>query len=188
MDFEKYGITDLPRLLNFFMKNMKYGFTYGGKVFLEGKDFEKSFDKLYRLRTGEKFIQNGYGVCWDFCEFERLFCSSKNIPHECYFFLSFFNRAEGGPTHTFLIFEQDNKWYWFEYAWGAYRGIWEYSSKEEALKDIMIKFCNYNNRPYQKVEAYKTSKAKSGLNSFEFVEHCLKGEKAEILPCEVNLN
>lgn len=131
----------------------------------------------YQLKTGEDLVKSGYGVCWDFCELEREFCEQKQIPHESYFFLPFLEQNKGGATHTFLLFEQNKKWYWFEYAWQAYRGIWEYSTKEEAFNDIMSKLCQ--NNAYEKIDVYKTTKAKAGMNALEFVEYCLRGEKVD---------
>ena len=105
----------------------------------------------------------------------------NNIEHECYFIESYINREEGGPTHTFALFKQNNKWYWFEYGWFYHRGIWEYSSKEEALKDIFSKFEHFYDNKLINIAMYKTSKVTKRLDAFEFVEHCLMGQKLEIL-------
>lgn len=181
MDFKKYNVSTIQDLMNFFNNRFQYGFTHNGKVYIEDKNFWKFMDKYYTLKTGEKFIESGYGVCWDFCELERLFCQQNKIKHECYFISSFKNRKEGGPTHTFCIFEENQKWYWFEYSWFDFRGIRKYSSKNEAIIDIIEKFCKYYNVTLNQIEIYKTSKAKEGLNSFEFVEHCFNGEKVDVM-------
>lgn len=181
MDFAKFGINNPESLMNFFQENLKYGFVYRKKVFTDLEpDFNENFDKFYKLRLGEDFIKNGYGVCWDFCEFERLFFQSLNIPHECYFIESFLNREEGGPTHTFALFKQNVKWCWFEYAWAFYCGIREYETKEEALKDVLCKFNNFFDRRFVDVRLYKTAKVTKRLDAFEFVEHCLNCEKVII--------
>lgn len=183
MDFKKYKIESPKDLMNFFEKNMKYGFKYRNQIFTEDNpDFQKEMDKVYKLRLGEDFIKSGYGVCWDFCELERLFFLSKNISHECYFLESFINREEGGPTHTFALFKQNNKWCWFEYSWFAERGIWEYNSHEEALKDIVKKFKEFCNQVGQvsNVGLYRTKKFNRRLNTYEFVEQCLNSEKIEL--------
>lgn len=180
MDFKNYNIANSEQLMKFLESNMNYGFIDGDKAYLENPDFGKQMAQYYQLKTGEDLVKAGYGVCWDFCEFEREFCEQMKIPHECYFLLPFFNSNEGGPTHTFLLLEQDKKWCWFEYAWQTHRGIWEYPTKEAALKDIMAKFCQTNERPYAKVDVYKTAKAKPGLNFFEFIDHCLNGQKIAI--------
>lgn len=112
---------------------------------------------------------------------------ANNIEHECYFIESYINRAEGGPTHTFALYQQNDKWYWFEYAWLFYRGIWEYNSKEEALKDVLLKFEKFFDRKLLNIKVYKTDKVTKRLNSFEFVEHCLKGQKIKIDSKENNI-
>ncbi len=181
MNFLKMGINSPEDLLNFFQNKMKYGFVYRKKIFTDSEsDFNQNFDKFYKLRLGEDFIKKGYGVCWDFCEFERLFFEKLKIKYECYFIESFIYRQEGGPTHTFAIFNRNGKWFWFEYAWTFYCGIREYETKVEALKDILNKFNNFFNSKFVDVRLYKTTKVTKRLDAFEFVEHCLNCEKVEI--------
>ena len=176
--FKKIGIKSIQRLMQYFIDNFNYGFVYKNKIFTNAEpDFYKKFDKFYKIRLGEDLIKHKYGICWDFCELERLFFLQNNIEHECYFIESFINREEGGPTHAFTLFKQKNKWFWFEYSWSGYCGIWEYNSKDIALQDILLKFEKYYNRKKENIRIYKTSKVTKRLNSFEFVEHCLKGDK-----------
>lgn len=181
MDFKKLNITTPKKLLEFCRNKLNYGFTYRGKIYTDNKpDFNDNMNKFYKLRKGENFIKSGYGVCWDFCEFERDFFVNTGIKHECYFIVNFLIRVQGGPTHTFLIYEQNGKWFWFEYAWFNYRGIWQYNSREDALCDIVNKFINLNAQQYNHTELYKTKSAKAGLNTFTFCEHCFNGEKIDI--------
>jgi len=144
-------------------------------------DFQADMDRLYKLRLGEDFIKNKYGVCWDFCELEREFFEGAGIEHECYYVEAFEDRHEGGPTHTFALFKEDAKWKWFEYSWGLYMGIWEYESKEKALADIVEKFrvCSNDANP-ENLKLFKTNKIKNRLDTFKFVEHCYKGIPIEI--------
>lgn len=177
MDFKKYNINTPEDLMNFLKQNLQYGFVFKNKVFTEtDPNFQKNMDKFYKLTLGEDLVKAGYGVCWDFCEFERLFFEQAKIEHECYYFESFISRAEGGPTHTFLIFKQNNKWCWFEYSWFMFRGIWEYTSKQEALKDIKQKYYK-NNAGVSNIDIYKINKITERLNSYEFVEFCEHQEK-----------
>lgn len=165
-------------LLQFFEENMKYGFVYRNKVFTDYEsDFQQNMDKLYKIRLGNNFIKHRYGVCWDFCEFERLYFLANNIEYECYFIESCINNNDVGPTHTFAIYKQNNKWYWFEYSWLYHRGIWEYNSKDNALKDILNKFKKFYGNKLKNISIYKTNQVTKRLNAFEFVKHCLEGEK-----------
>lgn len=176
------GVNTPQELMQYFINNFKYGFVYRHKVFTDiENDFQKNMDKLYKIRLGEDFIKHKYGVCWDFCELERLFFIEKNIEHECYFIESYINSEEGGPTHTFALFKQNNKWYWFEYSWFYCRGIWEYNSKKDALKDILSKFKYFYDDKLINISIYKTKKVTKRLDVFEFVEHCLKGDKVNLL-------
>ena len=180
MDFKKYNIKTPKQLFNFLCKNMKYGFTYRNNIFTEDNpNFDLEFDKYYKIRLGEDFVNSGYGVCWDFCELERQFFNLAKINHVCYFFEAFKSREEGGPTHTFALFEQKNKWFWFEYSWGIYRGIWEYNSREEALRDIYKKYSDFYQNKLN-IDIYKFDEVNKRLNSFEFVEHCHNGEMIKL--------
>ncbi len=179
--FKKLSIKTPQDLMQYFKDNLNYGFVYRNKIFTDMEpDFQKNMDKLYKIRLGEDFIKHKYGVCWDFCELERLFFSQNNIEHECYFIESYINSAESGPTHTFALYHRNDKWYWFEYSWFYHRGIWEYNSKEDALKDILMKFENFFDRKLINIRVYKTDKVTKRLDTFEFVDHCLKGQKVEI--------
>lgn len=179
--FNKLNINTPQDLFNFFEKNMKYGFTYRNKVFTDFElDFQNNMDKLYKIRLGEDFIKSSYGVCWDFCEFERDFFETHTIEHDCYFVESYINQDVGGPTHTFTIFRQNNNWYWFEYSWFYHRGIWKYNSQQEALRDILKKFEEFYDGKLIDIGIYRTEKVTKRLNAYEFVEHCLAGEKIEI--------
>ena len=176
--FNKYNVKTPQELMKFFEDNMQYGFTYRNKVYTDLEpDFQENMDKFYKIRLGEDFIKSGYGVCWDFCELERKFFTENNIEHKCYFIESYINRKEGGPTHTFAIYKQNNKWYWFEYSWFYHRGIWEYSSIDEALQGILNKFDEFYNKKLINIGLYETEKVSKRLNVFEFVEHCLNGKK-----------
>ena len=166
--------------MEFMCKSMKYGFTYRNKVFTDTEpDFQENMNKFYKIRLGEDFLKSGYGVCWDFCEFERDFFEYKKIPYECFFFEAFVTREGGGPTHTFLLFSRNGKWFWFEFAWQFHRGIWEFNTKEDAIESIKKKFVEFFNKDFSDVKVFKTNKVTKRLNAFEFVDFCYKGKRVE---------
>lgn len=181
IDFKKYGIESPQELMEFFEKNMKYGFVYRGKVFTEFEpDFQKNMDKLYKLRLGDDFIKNKYGVCWDFCELERAFFENANIQHKCYFIESTINKNEGGPTHTFALFKNKDKWFWFEYSWELERGIHEYKNPEAALVDIVKKFKSFYNNQVHDIKVYETKKFTKRVDTFDFVAKCTHSKQIDL--------
>ena len=57
------------------------------------------------------------------------------------------NRVTNHPTHTFLIYEKDNKFYYFEHSFEAEKGIYEFNSLDEAINSVKerhIKFTKMN--------------------------------------------
>ena len=178
MDFKKYDIKTPQDLMKYFKTNMKYGFVYRNKIFTENEpDFQRNMDKFYKLRLKEDFLNKKYGVCWDFCECEREFFEFADIPHRCFFIESFLNRKDGGPTHTFALYSENNRWFWFEYAWQFHRGIHEYNSIGDALRDIIEKFAKFYQKDILQVRIYEFSKLRKRVNTFEFVEHCITSNR-----------
>lgn len=58
------------------------------------------------------------------------------------------NRENNFPTHTFLIYEDNNKYYWFEHSFEACKGIHEFNNYEEAIeyvKEKQFEFAIRNN-------------------------------------------
>ena len=81
-------------------------------------------------------------------------------------------------THTFLTVEDNNKFYWFEHSWYPYRGIHEYDSLNELLKDVKLKFSK--NKNIDDIVIYKYDKPKYGISSNEFFKHCEEGKRVNI--------
>lgn len=146
------------------------------------KDVDSSFSNNYKLQSPEETLKNKIGVCWDQVELERYYFEKTNYEYKTYFIAHYDNK--NCPTHTFLVYEDNNKYYWFEHSWKKYQGIHEYNSKNELLKDIKNKFIitelnnNYNElnlllREYQK--------PKYGLTVQEFYKHCEQNEIIKVV-------
>ena len=131
----------------------------------------------YILQSPEQVLKNKIGICWDQVELERYLLKKENIDFNTYF-IEYFNN-QNNPTHTFLICKENNKYYWFEHSYKMFRGIHEYNSELEALKDIKEKFIkNRLNNNYNPMNLciYKYNKPKYNISCLEFYKHCEKGE------------
>ena len=141
------------------------------------KEINKDFSDNYILQSPKEAIKNKIGVCWDQVELERYLFEKQNINYNTYFIVHYDN--DKCPTHTFLIYEENNKYYWFEHSWNQFKGIHEYKRELEALKDIKEKFVKYElNNIYKPMNLciYKYDKPKYGITCLEFYKHCEKGE------------
>lgn len=169
-------------LLNFLVENMKYGFEYDGKIYTNADRDE--WIKHYKIKLGENLIRTGYGACFDFAEFQRQCFEKWGYEHECYFLRGYRDEQHKDlkalPFHTFLVYNDGNKWKWFEYSFRVFRGIHEYETKAQAIKDVVAKALEYHQCVKDKYDLYKYPKVTKNLTVTQFIKHCLKGERCQL--------
>ena len=142
---------------------------------------DESYSDNYILQDPKEIIKNKIGVCWDQVELERYYFKGNDWNIKSYFIVHYDN--DKCPTHTFLTFEKNNKYYWFEHAWERFRGIHEYQTQKELLFDVKNKFIKYElNNNYEKnnLIIYNYKKPKYHLNTQEFYRHCESGHHISI--------
>ncbi|MBI5466945.1 MAG: hypothetical protein HY975_01890 [Candidatus Kerfeldbacteria bacterium] len=175
-------------LLAYMKDNVQYGFVRRStKEVIANNTAETStaFAKEYYLQSPEELLESHHGVCWDSTELERRWFDDHGY-HPQVFFLMY--AKEGGtdlPTHTFVAFEKDQKWYWFEHAFADQRGIHEYASLNELLDDVKLKHHQYavKNRgaadeDFSRLRSAPFEQPKYGVSAQEFVEAVLKQNKS----------
>lgn len=135
---------------------------------------DDTYSDNYILQSPEEVIKNKVGVCWDQVELERYYFKGWNI--KTFFIVHYDN--DKCPTHTFLTFERDNKYYWFEHSWEMFRGIYSYDSLEYLLLDVKKKFikCELSEKCEESnLVLREYTKPKSHLSTQEFFNHCENG-------------
>lgn len=118
-----------------FMNNIKYGYVSNDGII--HKEVDSDFNN-YRLQSPSELMNSCYGVCWDQVELERYLFKDIYKDVKTYFIVHYDD--EKCPTHTFLVYENNNKYYWFEHSWEICRGIHEYNSIDILLDDVKNKF------------------------------------------------
>lgn len=160
------------------MKDISYGYFYEGKDISESEDLPK----YYTLNTPEKTIKDKMGVCWDQVELERKYFDSINVKTKSYFICNY----DGSffPTHTFLVVFQNNKYYYFENSWLPYKGVEEFNSLSDLLKEIVLRFNKMCIEKYDLKEEntviYEYDVPKFNICGKDFFAHCEKGIKINI--------
>ena len=130
----------------------------------------------YILQSPKEVIKNKIGVCWDQVELERYYFKGNDWSVKTYFIVH--DDGDKCPTHTFLTYKKNNKYYWFEHSWERFRGIHEYNSLKELLKDIKDKFIKYelcDNYVLENLMLYEYKKPKYHISTQEFYDHCNNG-------------
>ena len=166
-----------PEELLKYMDNITYGF-----IDKNGKKHYDEWDNWYEeciIQNGEEVLKSNIGSCWDQVEFERLWFKENNYNFKTIFIWFELNRENNLPTHTFLIYEKDNKYYWFEHAFELYRGIKEFKSEKEAIKYVKEKQIEYvlnnkysfNEKDIDCLKAYEYLKPLDHLKVEEYLKH-----------------
>ena len=157
------------------MEKIKYGYVdCSNNVH---KMVDDVFSKLYILQSPLDLEKSKYGVCWDQVELERYYFEKNKILFKTYFIVHYDN--DKCPTHTFLVYENNQKYYWFEHSWEKFRGIKCYISLNSLLEDVRQRFIKYelnNNYVDNNLLIYEYSKPNYNINVMEFYRHCENGK------------
>lgn len=169
-------------LYTYIKSNIQYGFVdkNGGKYY--PADFENiDIDSLYILQSPKQVIENKCAWCWDVVEFLRCFLDTKKLYNETYYIEYKNDDLKIHHTHTFIIFNQNGKWYNIEdNSSSNKRGVFEYNSKEEVIKTVSNSFKSWIKEQYNLSDLSsgyilnQYSKPKYGITAYEFQSHCKK--------------
>ncbi len=180
-EFEKVRTPE--ELLSFMVQNVRYGFIgRNKKVYADDNvEINSEMETEYSLQSPEELLESGYGICWDTVELERRWFKEHGYKPETYFMLY---AMEGGttlPTHTFIVFKNNDKWYWFEQAFADQRGIHEYANMEELIDDVKKKHHHYalqhwgaTNEDFGRLRVAPYTQPDYVSNPQEYMAHILK--------------
>ena len=137
----KFNEIENPQQLLDFLSEVEYKWMDKNGIF--HKKIESSMYEKYSLMTPQEVIKYKCGICMDQCELER-FWFKKN-KYECNVLIIQVLRENEAPGHAFLIYKNNQKFYWFENAWYDQRGIHEFDSYSELIDKIKKLFIIQNN-------------------------------------------
>ena len=163
-----------PNNIMLLMNTIEYGWI--DKKNNKHLKIDDSFCDNYMLQSPKEIIENKLGVCWDQVELERHYFKNNKLNIKTYFLVYYDN--DKCPTHTFLTYEENNKFYWFEHSWEKYRGIHEYNTLTDLFTDIKNKFIiDELNRSYinSNLIIYEYQKPLSHIGTTDFYSHCENG-------------
>lgn len=156
------------------MDKIEYGFKdeFDQNIInVDPKKWEMEFCNFYYLLTPDELLETKCGVCFDQVELERKLFKEIGVKFKTYFIYIY--DIDYFPSHTFLVYEDDNRYYWFEHSWGAYKGIHEYNSELDLLLDVKRLFTmdhNYvSSNAY--VFLYEYNKPKAHISCDEFYKY-----------------
>ena len=166
------------------LNNIEYGFKdKNGNNLINSEIWDKEFHNFYYLLSPEELLDSKCGVCWDQVELERKLFNNANIECDTYFI--YIDDNENLPSHTFLTFQLNNKYYWFEHSWYDMKGIHEYNNLEKLLNDVKIKFLDSRKNEINPdlnydIFMYKYNQPKYHINCDEFYDYIKTQKKINV--------
>ena len=180
--FEKLKTPE--ELLEYMDKNIEYGYVSreSNKTYSNSDaDFDSHFDKEYFLQTPEQLLSSKHGVCWDQVELERSWFSKNEYESKVYFLMFAKEELNNLPTHTFLVYKNDDKFYWFENSFGNQKGIHEYRDLDTLIEDVKRKQFDYakndhgaTDDDFKDIKICEYETPKFGCNPDEFINNIIK--------------
>lgn len=133
----------------------------------------------YRWIDDNTFIQDAAAVlkskegnCWEQVELERELFKNAGIDAKSYY-VSLSDECGKFQTHTFLVLESDNHFIWFEHSWGIYKGLHEYLTLNELLKDVKSKLIeDFDSTGDVYAFVYQYEKPVNKMKAPEFLNYC----------------
>ena len=160
------------------MDNIKYG--WKDKYENIHYNIDDTFSDNYVLQSPDEVLHNKVGVCWDQVELERAWFEKNNFEYKTYFEMVNLDYENNYSTHTFLIYREDNKWYYFENADYDNKGIFEFNTIEELLEFqkekyiIHLKEENIKDEELDKIIRVEYEKPNNHISASEYIEYVLK--------------
>ena len=191
---EEYNKVKSPEeLLTFMNRHLRYGFVGCNSGYVYGFDDEDFGDVQYKendwhLSSCSELLRECFGHCWNQTELERDWFDSHGYKTHT-LFVWFYNEDEtkSYPCHTYLVYEDNNKFYFFEHSDGANKGIYEFDSLDDAInyqRELHIKYTkslmdlSIEEEQLIKVHEYD---AKLGCNAIDFLENAINSKN--LLKC-----
>jgi len=137
-------------------------------------------DKNYKLQSAEEVAKNKIGICWDQCMLEKAWFD-QTIGCKIYF-IDLYSDKYYHQTHSFVVYQENGKFVWFEHSWNKFRGIHKYSSLDDLIKDVKKKFSDYYKKE-DKIEKFnyifisEITDIKAGISASEYMKYAYKKGK-----------
>ncbi len=130
------------------------------------------------IQDAKEVIESKEGNCWEQVELERKLFSDLGVDTQSYF-VSLSDESEHYQTHTFIVYQNNGKFIWFEHSWESYKGVYEYNSLKELLMDVKNKLIlSFSDISVGEVYAfvYFYQKPNKRMKAPEFLNYCSSQE------------
>ncbi len=183
----KYSEISTPQvLLEYMIQNMQYGFVdENNQIYRpESEEFQNYVKTKWHLSSPDRLLQVGYGTCFDMVELERDWFSKHGYHFKTMFIWFQLPYNNTYSMHTYLLYEENEKWNYFEVSDMSQRGIHTFDTFKDAIAYQKEKHIEQNcqRNPVSEDELkcihiyqYKEPKYQCSFN--EFIDHIVEDAK-----------
>ena len=178
MEFER--IKTPKEFLEYMNNNITYGFIGKNGKKYQNFSSEEWFEEGI-VQNGEEVLKSKIGTCYDQVELERLWFENHHFEVKTIFIWFEVDYENNYPTHTFLVYKENQKWYWFEHAFEDCRGIHEFESLEKAIQTVTSKQLEYaisigiaKESDKKLIKSYEYMKITKPMDIEEFLNHVIE--------------
>ena len=177
---EEYNNIKTPKELSEFMKkHITYGYLgKSGNIYhFNDEGFNEKWKDEYILENYIDVLNNKIGNCFDQVELERNWFNKNNYEFKTIYHQVMLDYDNPYPTHTFLVYKENESWYWFENAWEDMSGIHKFNTLDELLKyeyEENLKFLktyNITQDEINKIQYFEYEKPNEHLSSIDYLNH-----------------
>jgi len=179
-----------PReLLSYMIENVIYAFVGKNNKIYDNPESDEWYDwySECKVQTGEEILKTNVGICWDQVELERLWFKNHNYTYKTLFVYFESDTENSFPTHSFLLYKNKDKWYWFEHAFDVYEDIFEFDTFEDALRNVIDAFFHRaldtgaaTNGDKNLIKCFEYDELTSSLSVDEYMNHVTSGKEISI--------
>jgi len=154
---------DLLNVLN----TWGYGLLTKNKEVITNDIEPEQFADLYRTISPQDFEKYKVGVCWDYTEYERYYFKK----YFDYKFKTYYIELDNlsSSTHTFLVYEDSGKYYYFESSYRRYQGIHVFETMQDVFNYVLTAMFRDEGRTYP-YAIYEYTEMPSGLTTLGFMD------------------
>ena len=168
-------------LLNFMSNKINYGYLgKNGRVYhFDDPDFNVDWYEQYILESKDDILKNLYGNCFDQVELERNWFLKNGYEIKTIYEMVKLDYDNVYPTHSFLVYHDNDCWYWFENADFNNRGIHKFNTFDELLnyqyKNYVefLKTFNISDDEIEKIIITEFDKPKEHISASEYLNHVI---------------
>ena len=166
-------------LLNFMSSNISYGYLGKDNIYYYSNS---DWYNKYILQNSKELLNNLCGNCFDQVEFEREWFLKNKYEIKTIFEMVKLEYDNIYPAHSFLVYKDNDYWYWFENADFNNRGIHKFNTFTDLINYQYLKYVdflktlNIKDDEINKIIITEFDKPKEHICAKEYLEHAINSK------------